>query len=202
MNIVTRCDQTRKAPSDWTKASNDENRQRGAEVSRKAGSATTSGSVATSSAARRRGHLAAGSDINRAARQIAERHERRAVDRGASTDQAGICQERNIVARAAPRPNKPATAEPAQDETGQDRDVSAGDRDDVKGPRLLQTAMHILIEPRPIRQSRSRTRSPPIANCSVQLTATIALRANDRVEATRSSHQFPGATTSTSVAVF
>jgi len=45
--------------------------------------------------------------INRAARQIDERHERRAVDRGASTDQEAYAKSATIVARAAPRPNSP-----------------------------------------------------------------------------------------------
>jgi len=55
-----------------------------------------------------------------------------------------------------------------------------GDRDDVIGPRLLQTALaHSDRAPRGF-ANHDRDTIAPIANCSVQLTRTIALRANDR----------------------
>ena len=64
------------------------------------------------------------------------------------------------------RPPEPAgEAERADQQTGEDRDVAARDRDDVIGPRFLQAALHVVVQARAIadddrRDNRARLRAP------------------------------------------
>ena len=132
-----------------------------------AGSATDSGSAATSSRrhdgerVERRAAL-----IERPRAEVDDRHQRRAIDRRAAADQTRVRAGAPRSPRASPsRPSQPASRNSAEQQAGEDRDVAARDRDHVIRARLLQPALHLVVQPGAIadddgRDDRGRPRAP------------------------------------------
>ena len=97
--------------------------------------------------------------------EIYDRHQRRAIDRCAVTHKRGVSGKRDDR-RDHRRPAEPARQpEPAEQEPRENRNVAAGNGDDVVRPGFLQPALHVGVQPRAIadddrRDDRTRLRAP------------------------------------------
>ena len=168
-------------------------------VSQKATSATESGAASRISAQATASALSgAPRMVGLPRQQVDDRHHRRPNDRRAPADDGRVGDQRAHRHHAAGPVARPGQAQPPEQQAREDRDVAAGDGDDVVGAGLLQPPLHVLVEAGAIADQNRGDDGGRLRVAPADVAAD-GVAGGARSAAPASASQVPRASTSTSV---